>query len=173
MIYLVDAVYEWLNTTCPDTVWIVQNQVNAPAKPQSAPSFGYFEITIMHKQSMKSMTDVFNPDTGKIDRTLQDYYKAKVSIDILSQDESNPGTDAALIAASLIANLNSPYVYEYFFKNNIGFLYTDSFADLSGLESAQVRKRIHFDAHFSLRMDFETELDYIAEVPVIYNIEEY
>ena len=170
MIYLNDVLYEWLSTTFPDTEWRVGDQVSSPPMPQSMGSFGFYKITGLKNLTVKAHEDTYNETTGKIDRDLKKNYEARVSIDVYGQDIANDDTNAAMIATKLDAFLQSEDVKDYFFTHDVGLLRVDQLQDFSMIESGQVRDRWHLEVYFSIQLRFATELNYIAEIPIDYNI---
>ena len=170
MIYLNGVVKNWLSTTFPSVDWRFDNQVNAYAMPQSNGVFGYVRLTHLENLAVSLRTDTFNEADEKIDRTLKNSYKARISIDIYGQDESIEATDAALVATQLVAYLDDETVKEYFDSNNVGFLYVDGIQDLSLIESGQIRKRWHIEAYFNIEMSYDTQIGFISSIPVDYDI---
>ena len=166
MIYLNDVVYEWLSLTFPEVDWRFDGQVNAYPMPQNDGVFGFIRLTHLENLAVNLHTDTFNEADEKIDRTLKNSYKARVSIDIYSQDESNAATDAALVAAKIVAYLDDVNVKEYFDSNNVGFLYVDSIQDLSLIESGQIRKRWHVETYFNIEMSYDTQIGFISSIPL-------
>jgi len=170
MIYLNDVLYEWLSTTFPSSEWRMGDQVSSPAMPQSAGSFGFYKITGLRNLTVKAYEDTYNATTEKIDRDLKKNYEARVSIDVYGQDIADDEKNAALIATKLDAYLQSEDVKDYFFTHDVGLLRVDQLQNFSMIESGQVRNRWHLEVYFSIQLRFETELNYISEIPIDYNI---
>jgi len=170
MIYLNDVLYEWLSTTFPNTKWRMGDQVSSPPMPQSVGSFGFYKITALKNLTVKAHEDTYNATTDKIDRDLKKNYEARVSIDVYGQDVTNDNTSASIIASKIDAYLQSESVKDYFFTHDVGLLRVDQLQNFSMIESGQVRNRWHLEVYFSIQLKFETELNYINEIPINYNI---
>ena len=165
MLYLYDAIYEWLSTASPDTLWMLGDQVSSPPRPQDAGSFGYYIVTEAKNLSMGNQRRTYNEATDKIDIDLINSEVVTVAIDIYSQNEVEDGKDAETIARRVIAYAQSTRIDEYFYSNDIGFLKFTKRNNMSEIESGQVRKRFRIECEFFIHTEVATEVDRIVEAP--------
>lgn len=168
MIYLNDSVFTWLKTATQwDDKYIrAGDQLSSPAKPQDAEAFVIYRMTSLTNQSMGGFSDEYDAGQDLIERTMYNFQKVRVSIDIYGQDSAVHRSDALHLGTKIEAHLQNPEVLEYFYANNVGYLYNDPVTNLSSIESGQVRSRSHLEVYFQIKTYFRTEVQYISEAPV-------
>ena len=121
MLYLNDALYEWLNTASPATKWYMGNQNIAPPKPQFANSFGYYTVTDMHVLSMGNEKHTYLPEDDRTEIKIRNTLNAHVRIDIYSRDTTDETHAGDIIVSKVVNYVYSKQIKEYFFENNVGF----------------------------------------------------
>lgn len=173
MIYLNDSIFTWIKTaTQLDDKYIrAGDQLSVPPKPQDAELFIIYRITSLTNQSIGGFEDVYDESTDMIERTMYNFQKARVSIDIYGQNSQVNSSDAAHQATKLQSYLQSPVVQEFFFENDVGYLYHDPMVNMSSIESGQLRSRYHMEVYFQIRTYFRTDIDYISKVPLVLDLD--
>lgn len=173
MIYLNDSIWTWLKiaTDINDRYIIAGDQLSVPPKPQDADCFIVYRITNLQNQSIGGFKDEYNSQSDMIERTMYNFDKARVSIDIYGQNSKINSSDAMHRGTQIQAHLQNPEVLEYFYANDVAYLYHDPLTNLSTIESGQTRSRCHLEAYFQIKTWFATDVQYISEAPVDFDIQ--
>lgn len=168
MIYLNDSIFTWIKTATglSDKFIRAGDQLSVPPKPQEAELFVIYRITSLANQSIGGFKDEYNSQSDMIERTMYNFDKARVSIDVYGQNSKINSSDAMHKGTQIQAHLQNPEVLEYFYENDVGYLYHDALQNLSFIESGQTRSRCHLEAYFQIKTWFATDVQYIGKAPV-------
>lgn len=173
MIYLNDSIFTWLKiaTILDDKYIRAGDQLSVPPKPIDSELFIIYRITSLTNESLGGFKDTYDAGLDIISRDMYNFQKARVSIDIYGNDSKVNHSDAMHIGTKIQSHLQNPAVLEYFYANDVGYLYHDALQNLSSIESGQTRSRCHLEAYFQIKTSFSTEVQYISEAPVDFDLQ--
>ena len=159
-------VYDWASSEIPDVQWAFAEQNSMPFDLNTYPNgIGIIKLISIKNNGRGFVESTYNSNDDKFDLEYDSDKELMYSINLY-------GNNAFLKAEQLRNSVYFPNVNDLFVKNQLGFVMTSEHRNLTDMISAQWEPRSQFDIIFYYNVNYNKQIDRIAEVNVKGNIDD-